>query len=217
VRVALITWQNPSAIPYEVRSCSMRARRTGGSAALQHHGCCIGIRYELRNAKHCVNGRIEMAQSSIIKPVAAVTFLSLIAVLAIDRQIAADTIVRRIRELVPNRSTTAVKDPAQVAEPPGAATRKRSKANTKWTVTMSMIGWRIADEPPVTSPLVRPVVRPGLSRAEIEEMLGGPAVRITETNNGKVVEQYIYVATDQNTKRVVMLENGRGVPGEANR
>src|SRR5688500_986703 len=90
-----------------------------------------------------------MAQSSIFKPVAIVTFLSAMAVIMIDRRISVDIISDTIRELIPNRSAIAgVNNPAQVTETSRPAVRKKGNPKSGWNVTWAVGEWRTVTELP---------------------------------------------------------------------
>jgi hypothetical protein len=153
-----------------------------------------------------------MSNSSGFKIVAFVVVISVGAIIVIDRFIDNGAFSSF------SFSRANITTPATASQPPEQKdARGQRPAAKRPTPTASASEPTNAEEVPGSPQLsaARPEgpyrVTPGMSRAQLVRLAGNPTLRVIETHNRKVVERFIYIDANRQTRTVAVLENGQTV------
>ncbi|HUS08690.1 MAG TPA: hypothetical protein VMZ52_20465 [Bryobacteraceae bacterium] len=151
-----------------------------------------------------------MSPGKIAKIVAVVAFASVILVVLLDRFIGEGTIPWIFQPSTSEPAGDSGKPAAEPAPPPRPrgsktrATESEGKSNGVKTLPATPQSASVKEE-----------ISVGMTRSQVIERLGNPTLRATQTNNGRLLERFIYVDRDRHTITIAVLENGNTVNFES--
>ena len=114
--------------------------------------------------------------------------------------------------VVPDASSTPVNHPLPKSEShaqPRIAKQSLSAGLTNEPLTTGNASEEV--RAPLNEQDIAQTLKPGMLRKQVLELFGNPTLRVIETRNGKVMERFIYVDLNRQTKTIAVLENGRTV------